>query len=113
MNGDRIDSGHTPGGGSYATYRLLDGAEGDVMGPWVDTRGMRQMSVDVLGLAAGAVVLRGSNQQKPVADEAGHQLGDAITSDGLVLINGSVAWVRAAVERHRLGTITALLHVVA
>lgn len=43
-DGKRIDAGQvTPG--ADATFALLDHAQGEVAGPWVDVRGARALSL--------------------------------------------------------------------
>jgi len=104
MHGERIDHG-----AGFATYRLIDASDDRPVTPWVDVRGCRAFSVEVQGLQGGAVVLRGSNQREPRADEPGHQMGGRITSDGLVMVTGTVAWIRATAERNQ-GPVSVTAH---
>ena len=111
-HGDLIDSVRAAGGSYFTTHLLVDRAKAAGEGPWVDVRGFRSLSLDVEGLVDGALVLRGSNAKgTPVG--AGHQVGEAITADGLVALALSVCWLRCDVVTPNHAEVTAILHAVA
>jgi hypothetical protein len=111
-HGDLIESGRAPGAGAfYATHFLLDDASEPCQGPWLDVRGFKAMTVDVSGITFGTVVLRASNAK--VAPKDGHQLGESITSDGLIVLNMPLRWLRADVEALQAGRPSVIVHAVA
>jgi hypothetical protein len=111
-HGDLIESGRAPGAGAfYATHLLLDDASEPCQGPWLDVRGFKAMTVDVSGLTFGTVILLASNAK--TAPKDGHQLGESITSDGLIVLNMPLRWLRADVEAMRDSRLTVVLHAVA
>jgi hypothetical protein len=110
MHGARIDSGQAATG-TYATFLLLDGADAEVVGPWVDVRGARAMSLEVEGVAGAEILLVATNAANPRTEHAGQQLGQPITRDGLVALSGVTVAAMRALTTRQTSPVTVRLHV--
>lgn len=111
-SGARIESDQSHKLGAYSElHQMLEGIGATANGVWVETKYMKQGSLQVDGITTATLQVRGSNAlSRPADDTHGYQIGSNITANGLTAITTSCRWIKVQVTAWTEGTISAILH---
>ena len=90
--------------------QLLTDQVGTTDGEWLGLEGFFPVSIELNGMNADTLQIRGSNlPTQPLNTAHGFQLGVDITSDQLVVLLAPVRWIKVRVTAAGTGTINAYL----
>ena len=114
-SGDVQDIGAQPSAVDfYQSWLLLHGITATDNGVWIDFRGFRSISVEVVATAAtfsAIVQLRGSNAtEKPANTAHGQQIGGDMSDEGAYVFEAPFRWIKAYCPTYTSGTIDARGH---